>query len=93
MFGEVKKEAGLAFSHDNFKVVKKVVGKDEKIPSHNHEAEIMIFSVLKGKMEIFLNGTEKHVLEPGDILKFDGVNFFNGTALESSEINITLIKK
>ena len=47
MFGEVKKEAGLAFSHDNFKVVKKVVGKDEKIPSHNHEEEIIIFSVLK----------------------------------------------
>ena len=27
MFGEVKKEAGLAFSHKNFKVVKKVVEK------------------------------------------------------------------
>ncbi len=93
MFGEVKKEAGLAFSHKNFKVVKKVVEKGGKIPSHNHETEIIIFSVLKGKMEIFLNETERHILEPGDILKFDGVNFINGNAFEDSEINITLIKK
>lgn len=93
MFGEVKNEAGLIFSHNNFKVVKKVIEKGEKIPSHNHETEIIVFSVLKGKMEIFLNETEKHILEPGDILKFDGVNFINGNAFEDSEINITLIKK
>ena len=69
------------------------IEKGEKIPSHNHETEIIVFSVLKGKMEIFLNGTEKYILEPGDILKFDGVNFINGNALEYSEINITLIRK
>ena len=50
-------------------------------------------SVLKGKMEMYLNDTEKHVLVPGDILNFDGVNFIKGTALEDSEFNVTLIKK
>ena len=65
----------------------------EKIPSHNHENEEIIFSVLKGKMEMFLNGEEKHILVPGDILHFDGKNFISGNALEDSEINITLILK
>ena len=65
----------------------------EKIPSHNHENEEIIFSVLKGKMEMFLNGEEKHILVPGDVLHFDGKNFISGNALEYSEINITLILK
>ena len=46
-----------------------------------------------GKMEMFLNGEEKHILVPGDILHFDGKNFISGNALEDSEINITLILK
>ena len=37
--------------------------------------------------------TEKHILVPGDILHFDGVNFINGAALEDSEVSVTLIKK
>ena len=93
MLGNVKNEAGLLFNKGNFKLVKKVLKKDEKIAKHNHENEEIIFSVLKGKMEMYLNDTEKHVLVPGDILNFDGVNFIKGTALEDSEVNVTLVKK
>lgn len=93
MYGTVKNEAGMLFSGNNFKVVKKILKAGELIPSHNHEEEEIVFSVLKGKMEMFLNDTEKHVLVPGDILNFDGVNFIKGTALKDSEINVTLVKK
>ena len=93
MYGTVKNEAGMLFSGNNFKEVKKILKTGELIPSHNHEEEEIVFSVLKGKMEMFLNDTEKHVLVPGDILNFDGVNFIKGTALEDSEINVTLVKK
>ena len=93
MLGTVENKAGLLFKGNNFKVVKKVINLGEKIPSHNHENEEIIFSVLKGKMEMFLNGEEKHILVPGDILQFDGKNFISGNALEDSEINITLILK
>ena len=93
MFGTVKNEGGMLFSGNNFKVVKKVLKSGEAIPSHNHENEEIIFTVLKGKMEIFLNETEKHILVPGDILHFDGVNFINGAALVDSEVSVTLIKK
>ena len=93
MFGNVKNEAGLLFNKGNFKLVKKILKKDEKIAKHNHEDEEIVFTVLKGKMEMYLNETEKHVLVPGDILHFDGVNFINGGALEDSEVSVTLIKK
>ena len=93
MLGTVENKAGLLFKGNNFKVGKKVINLGEKIPSHNHENEEIIFSVLKGKMEMFLNGEEKHILVPGDILHFDGKNFISGNALEDSEINITLILK
>ena len=91
MLGNVKNEVGLLFNKGNFKLVKKVLKKDEKIAKHNHENEEIIFTVLKGKMEI--NEIEKHILVPGDILHFDGVNFINGAALEDSEVSVTLIKK
>ena len=93
MLGTVENKAGLLFKGNNCKVVKKVINLGEKIPSHNHENEEIIFSVLKGKMEMFLNGEEKHILVPGDVLHFDGKNFISGNALEYSEINITLILK
>ena len=93
MLGTVENKAGLLFKGNNFKVVKKVINLGEKIPSHNHENEEIIFSGLKGKMEMFLNGEEKHILVPGDVLHFDGKNFISGNALEYSEINITLILK
>lgn len=93
MLGTVENKAGLLFKGNNFKVVKKVINSGEQIPSHNHENEEIIFSVLKGKMEMFLNGEEKHILVPGDILYFDGKNFISGNALEDSEINITLVLK
>ena len=75
MLGTVENKAGLLFKGNNFKVVKKVINSGEQIPSHNHENEeiifsVLIFSVLKGKMEMFLNGEEKHILVPGDILHF-----------------------
>ena len=53
MLGNVKNEAGLLFNKRNFKLVKKVLKKDEKIAKHNHENEEIIFTVLKGKMDIF----------------------------------------
>ena len=93
MFGNIKNEAGLLFNKGNFKLVKKILKKDEKIAKHNHEDEEIIFTVLKGKMEMYLNETEKHVLVPGDLLHLDGVNFINGSALEDSEVSVTLIKK
>ena len=77
MVGNVKNEIGLMFSKDNFMLVKKALKKGEKVEKHNHENEEIIFTVLKGKVEVFLNEKENHVLVPG----------------EDSEFSVTLIKK
>ena len=55
MVGNVKNEIGVLFSKDNFMLIKKKLKKDEKIEKHNHENEEIIFTVLKGKVEVFLN--------------------------------------
>jgi hypothetical protein cdivTM_11337 len=91
--GNVKNEIGLMFSKDNFMLVKKALKKGEKVEKHNHENEEIIFTVLKGKVEVFLNEKENHVLVPGEILQFDGINFISAVAMEDSEFSVTLIKK
>ena len=93
MAGIVKNQGGLAFSGTNYKVVKEVLDSGEKIPLHNHKGEDVVISVLKGKLEIYLNDDETHTLVPGDIIGFDGKNLVKGTALEYTEFNETLIKK
>lgn len=54
MFGTVKNEGGMLFSGNNFKVVKKVLKSGEQIPSHNHESDNIVLSVLKGKWKCIL---------------------------------------
>ena len=93
MVGNVKNEIGLMFSKDNFMLVKKALKKGEKVEKHNHENEEIIFTVLKGKVEVFLNEKENHVLVPGEILQFDAINFISAVAMEDSEFSVTLIKK
>lgn len=93
MVGNVKNEIGVLFSKDNFMLVKKELKKGEKVEKHNHENEEVVFTVLKGKVEVFLNEKENHVLVPGEILQFDGINFINVVAIEDSEFSVTLIKK
>lgn len=93
MVGTEKFEAGLIFSGNNFAVVKKIGKTGEEIPKHDHPEENIIFTVLKGKMQVFLNETEEHILTPGTIMHFDGVNSIQATFVEDSEIQVTLIKK
>ena len=93
MVGNVKNEIGVLFSKDNFMLIKKKLKKDEKIEKHNHENEEIIFTVLKGKVEVFLNEKENHILVPGEILQFDWINFISAVAIEDSEFSVTLIKK
>jgi len=52
MFGNVKYEAGLLFNKENFKLVKKVLKRDEKIAKHNHENEEIIAICRKNNITI-----------------------------------------
>ena len=52
-----------------------------------------IFTVVKGKVQVFLNETEEHVLVPGQVLEFNGDNYIQATLVEDSEFVVNLIHK
>lgn len=93
MIGKVYTEAGLLTSTEAFKLVKKVGAAGMNIDKHKHPGVDVIFTVVKGKVEVCLQGEEMHVVQPGDVLHFDGENTIEAQYLEASEVIVTLIKK
>lgn len=93
MNGTVKQDLGLLFEGPNYVVVKKggVVG--DKVEKHNHPEANVIFTVVKGKVQVLLNETEEHLLTPGQVLQFNGDNYIQATLLEDSEFIVNLIRK
>ncbi|MGX7111621.1 cupin domain-containing protein [Gemella cuniculi] len=91
--GVVFGEAGLLKKHDRFKLVKKVGEKGDLISRHNHPEALVVFTVVKGKVQVFLNDSETYVVEPGKVLHFDGDNYINAEFLEDGEVFVTLIHK
>lgn len=91
--GTIFEEAGLLKKHDRFKLVKKVGKKGDLITKHNHPEALVLFSVVKGKVQVNLNDDEIHIVEPGKVLHFDGDNFINAKFLTDGEVFVTLINK
>lgn len=84
---------GLQTSNKNFKLVKKVGVQGDKIAKHNHPEALVLFTVTKGEVQVFLNDNEEHILTPGKLLHFDGDNYINATFLADSEVFVTLVNK
>lgn len=84
---------GVILDEKNFKLVKKVLKKNEEISKHNHPESLILFTVVKGEILVNINETEKHILTPGVVLNFDGENFISAKANEDSEAFVTLINK
>lgn len=91
--GTVQETLGLIFDGPNYKIVKKGGKTGDKVEKHNHPEANVIFTVVKGKVQVFLNDTEEHVLVPGQVLEFNGDNYINATLLEDSEFVVNLILK
>lgn len=93
MAGVVKAELGLLYKGENYVIVKKGGVAGEKVEKHNHPEANVIFTVVKGKVQVFLKETEEHVLVPGQVLEFDGDNYIQATLVEDSEFVVNLITK
>ena len=93
MAGTVKQELGLIFDGPNYKIVKKGGIAGDQVEKHNHPEANVIFTVVKGKVNVFLNKTESHILTPGEVLHFDGNNYIQATLVEDSEFIVNLIHK
>lgn len=94
MLGKVYgKSQGLQVKEDAFVLVKKVGKKGEKIPKHNHEEALVLFTLLQGKVKVLLDEKEEHLLEAGQLLQFDGLHFIQAEFLEDGEVFVTLVHK
>ena len=93
MVGEIYATPGIVKQHERFMVVKKEGKKGDLIPKHNHPAELILFTVVKGKVKVWLNDTEEHIVEPGKMLHFDGDNYINAEFLEDGELFVSLVVK
>jgi len=54
MAGTVKKDLGLLFQGPNYVIVKKGGKAGEKVEKHNHPEANVIFTVVKGTVQVFL---------------------------------------
>ncbi len=88
----VTNQVGLAIDDKEFKLVKKVGIKGEKIPKHNHPEAKILFSPVKGIIKTKVD-EEEVVLKPGEMLNFDGNSYISAEFLEDGEVFITLILK
>ncbi|WP_251423606.1 DUF1637 domain-containing protein [Veillonella agrestimuris] len=93
MNGTVKQELGVLFEGPNYVVVKKGGVAGDQVEKHNHPEANVIFTVVKGKVQVFLNETEEHLLTPGQVLQFNGDNYIQATLMEDSEFIVNLIRK
>lgn len=90
--GVVKDGFGKIMQTEQFTVVKKALKKGERLKRHNHEGNSVIFTVLSGKMNVVLNDSEKHEINMGQVLNFDGKYFIQGESAEDSIIMVTLVE-
>lgn len=84
---------GVQIKQNQFKLVKKRGSIGDKIQKHNHPEAYVLFTVVKGKVKVFLNDSEEYIVESGNLLNFDGDNYISAEFLEDSEIFVTLITK
>lgn len=84
--------AGVVFSEPQYTVVKKLGEKGGTIPAHTHEEAFVVFTPVKGRIDLCVDGQSK-VVEPGEVITWDGVKTIQATYLEDSEVFVTLIKK
>ncbi len=90
---ELKKDLGMVLAEAQFRLVKKAGKAGDKIDKHNHPEAQVLFTVVKGKIKVFINESEAFIVEPGATLFFDGDNYINAVLVEDSEVFITLINK
>lgn len=88
----IGEKTGLVFNESSFKVVKKVLQRGDVIPRHHHPGDTVLFTVVKGQMNVCINGKENYEVVPGKMLKFNGQNYIQAVAAADSIVFVTLIE-
>ena len=81
------------FKNNVAEVVRVIKPAGDKIKSHNHPGEEIFFTVLKGKVKVYLNEKEVHEVPAGETLQFNGKNYISADILEDATIMVVLVKE
>ena len=90
---KVAENLGVAVQGSDYTVVKKAGKKGETVEKHDHPEANVLFTVVKGHMEVTIGDKEVFNVVPGQILSFDGSNTISAKFVEDSEFFVTLILK
>ncbi|WP_132056808.1 cupin domain-containing protein [Halorussus amylolyticus] len=61
----------VAFPGSEPKTVRLSLDAGEEVPAHRHPEREIVVHLVSGRLDVRVDG-EGHVLEPGDLLRFDG---------------------
>lgn len=86
-------EAGKILEGGQFKVVRKILKKDEEMKKHDHPHHDIVITVVSGKVEFTFNDQEVIVAEAGKVLTSGSQDFIAGKALEDTVFVVTLIRE
>ncbi|MDO4435491.1 MAG: hypothetical protein Q4B71_03620 [Cardiobacteriaceae bacterium] len=84
-------KGGKILEGDQFKVVRKILKKDELMAKHDHPHHNIVITVVSGKVEFTFNDSEVIVAEAGKVLTSGSKDFIAGKGLEDSVFVVTLI--
>lgn len=93
MLGNELKDYGKVFESEDLMVVHLHLEKDQLIQPHDHPKQEIFFTVVSGKVEVYLNEEETHIIEPKKALNFKGEARISAKALEESDVFVYLVNR
>lgn len=93
MIGKELSALGQLVNREELMLVHVQLEKDGTVKPHDHKGQEVFFTVVKGKVEVYLDETETHVMEAGKVLHFPGEARISVKALEASEFFVYLINR
>jgi quercetin dioxygenase-like cupin family protein len=82
----------VAFPGFEPKTVRLSLDAGEVVPAHRHPEREIVVSLVSGRLDVRIDG-ESNVLEPGDLLRFDGQREVSPRAEEDSTALLVLARR
>lgn len=93
MLGNILKDYGRVFESEDLLVVHMKLEAGQTIAPHDHPKQEIFFTVVSGKVEVYLDEEESNVLEPKKVLNFKGERRISAKALEDSDVFVYLVNR
>lgn len=93
MLGKEIKEYGRVFDSEDLIVMHMALEKGHFIAPHDHKGQEIFFTVISGKVEVYLDEKETYIMEPKKVLNFKGEARVSVKALEESDVFVYLVNR